>query len=359
VARQGTQRRVERGIYVDDTGYSVKVQVRGARQELRFPAGTALERLQQQRDQLRADLHDVSPTLERGTLAADAVRYLKRIANRAGSKADASHLRAWIDRLGPKLRSRVTKEDVELALAAWRKAGTHVGGRGTRARKPLDTPASETTIKERYRVLRHLYKTLDGPKAKTPLDDVARPRPATRTPVGVSVTIVQRVANALAARAQGTPMKSAARQDYARYVMLTTTAQRPAQLQRAIAEDFHLREQFWIVRGAKGGPTHAIHLNKEMRQAVKLLLAAGALGPYDTTALLEVARAHGWPKQLPLYNARHSVAIDAIEAGADLGDVQALLGHASIETTRRFYAGILRLRQKAVGKRLEGRLKVG
>jgi integrase len=213
-------------------------------------------------------------------------------------------------------------------------------------------------LKERWRVLKHLYKTLDGPKAKTPCDDVPCPQPAAATPVGVHVTTVQRVATALERRARGTTRQSLERKDHARLLLLVTTAQRPAQVKRAVAADFHLREQFWIVRGAKGGPTHAIHLNQEMRDAVRRFVAADAFGPYDDQRLLELARAHGWPATVPLYNARHSVAIDAIEAGADLGDVQALLGHASIETTRRFYAGILRLRQRAVGKRLEGRLRV-
>src|SRR5262245_47357033 len=172
MSRRGERRRLDRCIYADETGYAVVVEVRGVQQELRFAPGTDLDRLRKERDQLRADLHDVSPALARGTLAADAARYLKRIANRPGSKSDRSHLRAWLDRLGPKLRSRITREDVELALAAWRKRGTHVGGRGTRERKALEQPASETTLKERYRILRHLYKTLDGPKARTPLDDV-------------------------------------------------------------------------------------------------------------------------------------------------------------------------------------------
>ncbi len=360
MGRHGARRKIAKNIYVDEAGYgSVVVQVRGQQAEIRFDPGFALATLEQQRDQLRADLHDKTPTSTRGTLAHDAKRYLLQIAGRPGFKAERSHLRAWLDRLGSHPRARITAEDVRTALAAWRTHGTHIGGRGTRARKAMKAPASEKTLKERWRVLKHLYRTLDGPKAKTPCDDVERPKPPASTPVGVAVTVVQRVADALETRARDTPIRSAERQDYARYVMLTATAQRPAQMVRAIAEDFHLREQFWIVRGAKGGPTHAIHLNKEMRQAVRLFLAADALGPYNDKTLLALARAHGWPKKVPLYNARHSVAIDAIEAGADLGDVQALLGHASIETTRRFYAGILRLRQKSVGRRLEGRLKIG
>jgi integrase len=359
MARKGSRRKLAKNIYEDEAGISIVVQVRGLQREIRFDTGTELETLLKNRDQLRADLHDECPATERGTLNHDAVRYLKQVAGRPGFAADRSHLRAWLDRLGPKPRARITADDVRTVLAAWRKKGTWTGGRGKRQRRALKGPASLKTLKERWRVLKHLYKTLDGPKAKTPCDDVERPKPGASTPVGVHARVVQTVADALKVRTAGTPLRSRERQDHARYLMLVTTAQRPAQLKRAIAEDFHLGEQFWIVRGAKGGISHGIHLNKEMRVAVKWFLAAGAIGPYDSQALLELARAHGWPATVPLYNARHSVAIDAIQAGADLGDVQALLGHASIETTRRFYAGIFRLRQRNVGKRLEGRLKVG
>jgi integrase len=360
MGRHGARRKLAKNISVDEAGYaSIAVQVRGCRQEVRFDPGWDLETLEKNRDQLRADLHDETPAIGRGTLNADAPKYFKLIGGRPGFKADRSHVRAWLDRVGPLHRSRITSTHVREALTAWRTTGTWSGGRGKRTRHKLTAPASEKTLKERWRVLKHLYKTLDGPKAKTPCDEVPCPKPAAATPVGVHITKVQKVATALERRANGTPIRSLERQDLARFLMLTTTAQRPAQVKRAIAEDFHLREQFWIVRGAKGGPTHAIHLNKDMRAAVRLFLSAGAIGPYDDQRLLELARAHGWPKTIPLYNARHSVAIDAIEAGADLGDIQAMLGHASIDTTRRFYAGILRLRQRNVGKRLEGRLKVG
>lgn len=360
MARRGDRDRLATNIYRDTTGYAVVVQVNGLQRELRFPLTAELEELKQQRDQLRADLRDEAPAAaERGTLAHDADRYLKQIAGRPGFKADRSHLRAWIDRFGTTPRNRIKASDVRMALASWRTKGTWAGGRGKRKRTATAAPASEKTLQQRWRVLKHLYKTLDGPKAKTPCDDVVRPRPAAATPVGVHASRVQRVADALAKRAHATKLRSRERQDYARFLMLITTGQRPAQLKRAIEEDFHLGEQFWIVRGAKGGPSHAIHLNKEMRAAVKLFLAAGAVGLYGDEQLLATVRAHGWPKAIPLYNARHSVAIDAIERGADLGDVQAMLGHASIDTTRRFYGPIMRLRQKALGKRLEGRLRVG
>lgn len=359
MGRHGKRRKLAKNIYVDEKGYaSVVVQVRGEQEELRFDPGTPLERLEQQRDQLRADLHDKAPATTRGTLAHDAVKYLKQIAGRTGFGADRSHLRAWLDKFGSRQRARITAGDVRTALAEWRTHGRYLGGRGTRKRRAINKPASEKTLKERYRVLRHLYKLLDGPKAKTPCDDVAIPKPADPVPIGVKRALVQRVADRFAARARNTPLKSAERQDHARYLLLATSGQRPCQVMRAREEDFHLQNQFWIVRGAKGGPTHALHLNKEMRHAVRLFLAAGAIGRYNDKKLLALARGFGWPEHIRLRNTRHSVAIDAIVAGADLKDLQAMLGHAQIDTTNRIYAGIIRLRERKVGKHLEGRLKI-
>lgn len=354
--------RIASGIWSDKYGLAAVVKVGRVQKEQRFPPGTELDELQRWQHRTRSELHEQKAdgeTPTRGTLAADAVRYLKQIAGRPGFAADRSHLRAWIDRYGPRLRSKITASDVRLALADWRTEGCHVGGRGKRARTATGHPASAKTLQQRWRVLKHLYKTLDGPKAKTPCDDVERPVPSAATPVGVDIEIVQRVANKLAKRAKGTPLRSPERKDCARYLLLTTTGQRPAQVMRAQREDFRLRDQFWIVRGAKGGPTHSIYLNADMRAAVKQFLAADAFGKYNDQQLLETVRACGWPSHIRLYNARHSVAIDAIAAGADLGDIQAMLGHASIETTRRFYGPILRLRQKGVGRSLEGRLRVG
>jgi integrase len=357
LGRNGNRRKLAKNIYADDRGISIVVQVNKLQREYRFDAGTDLETLIKNRDQLRGELHDEAPTLERGTLTHDALKYLKQITGRPGSAAERSHVYAWIDRLGPKHRSRITAADVRTVLAEWRESGTWRGGRGKRERKALGKPASEKTLKERLRVLKRLYKTLDGPKSRTPCDDVERPQPPSPTPVGVPAATIRAVARRLKARAAGTRRTSKERKDYARFLMLAATGQRPAQVGRARREDF--KRSFWIVRGAKGGPSHAIHLNRDMRAAVRAFVSAEAYGPIDTSNFAKLLRANGWPKGIEPYHARHSVAIDAIERGADIGDLQAILGHKSIETTRRFYGPILALRQKAFGKKLEGRMKVG
>jgi integrase len=358
MGRRGKSRKVTTNVYADLSGISIKVQVRGARRELRFPPGTDLATLQKNRDQLRADLHDEAPLQsERGTLAADAVRYLRLTAGKPGSKAVRSHVQAWVDRLGNKHRSRITPDDVRLALAAWRTSGVYRSGCNL-PRATVGRPASETTLQRRWQTLRDLYRVLDGSRTRTPCDDVPQPKCSKPTPVGVPAEQIQRVIVTLARRAQHTAPNSLERKDHARFLMLVTTGQRPVQVMRAQGEDFDLAGLTWMVRAAKGGPSHAIPLNAEMYGAVRLFLASEALGLYDTTRFARILRANGWPAGVRPYNARHSLAIDALAQGADLGDIQALLGHTSIETTRRAYAPVLLARQRAVSQRLEGRLRV-
>jgi integrase len=140
-------------------------------------------------------------------------------------------------------------------------------------------------------------------------------------------------------------------------VVLATTGQRPAQLMRAQPGDVQLEDGLWIVRSAKGAPAHTITLNGEMVSAWRAFLAADAWGPYDSSLHARRVHAAGWPKAVRPYNLRHSVMIDALSRGVDLGDVQGLAGHTSPATTRRFYGPLAIDRQRKISNQLNGRLK--
>ncbi len=117
----------------------------------------------------------------------------------------------------------------------------------------------------------------------------------------------------------------------------------------------NLKRSIWLVRPAKGSETRELYLNAEMRQAWQAFIKADAWGDYDTTAYARLLRQCGWPKGIRPYNVRHSFAVAALERGIDLGDVQGMLGHTEIETTRQFYAPILQSRLKAASARMAGR----
>ena len=54
---------------------------------------------------------------------------------------------------------------------------------------------------------------------------------------------------------------------------------------------------------------------------------------------------------------RHTVGISLSEAGADLSDVQAHLGHKQLSTTRRHYVPVLGSRMQRLSESIEGRFQ--
>ncbi len=110
--------------------------------------------------------------------------------------------------------------------------------------------------------------------------------------------------------------------------------------------------RIWFVRPAKGGLAIPLPLDPGMVRAWKVFIQAKAWGPFDARSFGETIRRHGWPKGVRPYNLRHTFAIDHLLAGTSLSNLQGLLGHAQIETTRKHYAPVLlALLRKTVGRR--------
>lgn len=333
--------RIATGIYQDRSGLAATVKVGRVQRECRFPPDTDLERLKSWQVQTRAELdrerpdasEALTPTPTRGTIAADIDRYLPQIAGRVGYKADRSHLKAWLPFLGPQQRSKVRPADVRIAMAAW-----------TLAKK------SARTIRHRVRVLRELYRTLDGVHAKPPLAGVKLPRPADPHPTAVPLATIQAVAQSLKdGKRHEEGYGSDSDKTHARFLVRATTGQRPAQIMRATPDDVDLVRGIWFVRAAKQGTAIPLPLNPEMVKAWRAFIVAKAWGPFDTRSFSKTIQRHGWPKGIRPYTLRHTFAIDHLLGGTDLGDLQGLLGHRQIETTRKFYGPVLLARLKKAG----------
>lgn len=280
----------------------------------------------------------------RGTLTADVRDFLKTRAGRAGYAADKSHLKAWETLYGPKRRALLTTRDVDLAIAGWRSAG-----------------AAAYTIRHRCRALRVLWRHFDGPRARTPVDAAAIPKKPQPHPIRLPAGTIQAVADALLARCahyQADRMKT-----YARFLVLAMTAQRPDQMRRARPEDVDLTRGVWMVRSAKGEPSHPVFFNDDIRHAFETFIQWNAWGSFNGSRYRTQLRAAGYPAHISTYNIRHEAAADALERGADLGDVQGFLGHTDIETTRRTYGPLIEGRQRRIsalmGKRLRGHAPEG
>lgn len=353
MARRARGHKLAIGIYRDAYGLAGLITVKGHAYEKRFPPDYPLLKIQQWQADERAyrlacltDDGAHVPTTTRGTLAADVAHYLTRREGRAGYKSDRSHLHAWTARYGARPRHQVRPHDVELAIAAWRTAGK-----------------SETTIRHRVRVLKDLWRALDGARTRTPADALKlppRPRP---DPQGVPQRVLQRVAASMArglvvtkrhGRAtRKTPAQYATpAKGYARFLVRALTGQRADQIMKAKPGDVDLEACVWSVRPAKGGTPIPLPLSEECVEAWRLFIAADAWGRWDWRSFAQLLRRHGWPKDIPPKNLRHTFAIDHLHAGTDLGDLQGLLGHRNIQTTRTYYAPVLLARlQTAVGRR--------
>lgn len=320
--------RLAEGVFEDRYGLAAIVKVGGLQKEKRFPLGTDLAILRRWRHAMRAELEDTRSqalALVTGTLAHDGDTFITRKKGQAAFKADRSHLRAWYPTFGPVLRSKITRDQIESQLALWRQKNVAV-----------------RTIRHRCRVLRECYRSLDGVHAKTPLDHLHLPKLPAPRPVAVPVKTIRGVAASL--------LKAGLTLDYARFVVRAITGQRPAQVMRAMPADLDFSRKLWFVRSAKGGNPIPFPLNPEAVKAWKYFAKVEAWGVFDTARACDVARAHGWPADIPLYALRSTFAIDLILQGANIGDIQGLLGHAQIQTTRDHYASIQVARLKTVTK---------
>lgn len=352
MARKRT--RLAEGIYADQYGIAATVKVGRDQREQRFPPDTPIRTMEAWRARTRAELTDDQedaatidgPAPERGTYANDLERYLPTIAGRPSFASDRSHLRAWLPVLGSMKRGAIRPSHLRNGFTAWHAAGL-----------------SPRTLRHRRRVIRELWQGLDGAHAKPPIKGIKLPTPADPSPMPVPIATIQKVAaslkNGRIGRKRHGPNRTLALVHYhepeqarARFLVRATTGQRPSQIMRAKPADVDLKRRIWFVRPGKGGRQIPLPLTVDMVKAWKAFAAAKAWGPFDTRSFSKTLRRHGWPKGIRPYNLRHTFAIDHLLAGTSLGELQGLLGHAQIETTRRHYAPVLlALLKKTVGKR--------
>jgi hypothetical protein len=206
---------------------------------------------------------------------------------------------------------------------------------------------SALTIRHRCRILQEMYRTLDGKKTPTPVDEAKSPKRPKTPPVTVPAATIEATLRTLT---------HLDRLTYARFAVANTCAQRPCQVGRARPEDVDVIGRTWLVRDAKGEAAHTITLDDPQVAAWEVFIVADAWGMFDTTKYGRIIHAAGWPRGIRPYAARHSFAVNAIRSGVSLGDLQGLLGHADPSTTRRFYAPFQIDRQRVVSAAMKNYL---
>jgi len=318
-----------KGIRRDRYGYRAYVKVRGFQRERRFPFDTPGKKMQAWRDETRVALRKKPVRNTRGTLAADVAAYLEleTVKTLASVGSLTCELAAWVALYGDERREDLTRAQVLSARERW-----------------LADGYAPKTINHRVRALRGLFHRLDGKKADTPCDDVPKLEEPGADPRFVTPAKIRQVASRL------TDPKTRAR-----FMVLASTGQRPAQLRRALPGDVNLTRRLWLVRPAKGGNPIPVALTTDMVFAFRAFIVSKAWGKYDGSDFVRAVRAAGWPKGVRVYNLKHTVGITLANSAAEWEDIKDWFGHKDSKTTR-IYTGVVAKRLQVTSRLLAGRL---
>jgi integrase len=331
------------GIREDRYGIRAYVKVGKRQKEKRFKRGTELKPITDWLLITRAALTAGTVATPKDRLIADAKRYLahmKPLLVPSGYASLVCEINAWLPDLGDMPRHKITRAMILDIRQRWLTEPR--GGKGATGRQAK--PIAPKTCNHRVRALCGLYHYIDGSRAETPCDDIPKLKEPDPDPKFVSAAKVRDVAG-----------KIADAKTRARFMVLASTGQRPAQLKRAQPGDVDLRRHVWMVRPAKGGQPIPVILTDDMTVAFKAFKATNAWGDFDGSDFARQLRAAGWPDTVRPYNLKHTVAIALGESGAEWEDIKDWFGHKDVKSTR-IYTGHILARTKATAKRLSGRI---
>jgi len=320
------------GVYRTQYGYAVIWKDRGRNREKHFAPDTPVAVLKAfRKQQVKMATPATGTEGPAGSFPRDCVRMLRGRKGQPSYKSDRSHLKPWVVRFRRLSRHAITKEAIKLALADWQ-------------------DKSPQERKHRLNILRQVFYFHDGDEATTPCDGIKIKVPK-RRPQGVPDDIIQRVALSL----NGAPWLGD-RKTWARFLVLATCGKRPCQVKRARRNlDVNFTTRIWDVEPAKGSMGGPLYLNDEMLAAWQAFDAADAWGWYDSRSFSKTLKRHGWPDGVRPYNMRHQTLQTMSNQGVELGRVQQAAGHASPDTTRRFYVPHELAHSQEASTKIDGR----
>ena len=227
-------------------------------------------------------------------------------------------------RVGTRRRHTITRPEVEQQVKAWARSRV-----------------AASTVRHRMTALSQLYRELDGDSDSNPVKGVQRPSEPDAEPEARPVNMIQSVLDKLWYR---TAMNNRGWLTLSRALVLAHTGMRPAQMKR-LDPDLDIRPYldgdvpFVQVSAGKGGKSYLMPLTSDGKAAFLLFLRVGAAGTFSTQAFYKswvLACDQAELARFNPYKLRHSFATRMRRAGADIADVQAMLGHKSPKTTERY-----------------------
>lgn len=342
--RPKTEKRIAPGIYRTARGFRAFVRLRVSRGQYRlvskrFPKSATVKAMTDWRHgQQIAARGATGPKAIAGTLAEDIDRYLLEVAAMPTVAWRKRDLDAWRTLFGDLDRALLTSSIIRATLHRWRTEGPVLRfDPRHKVYRALKQPLSASACNHRRTALLHLYTILDGKDAPNPVRAVKPfpeppPQPRGRD-IGFLHAALTRIRN---------PRQRARAQ-----VLLWTGIRGNSELATMTAAHVDLEARVCHVPTGKGARTmRTVPLTDSGVAAWQAFIAARAWGTYDRNTLRKSiqaacraeAKARGIPAPVGLraYDLRHTVATSLLRAGADLADVQDMLGHTTTRMTRRY-----------------------
>lgn len=334
-------KRIATGIYRGPSGFRVFQRIargRGGLKSRRFDKLTALSTMKAWQEEQRVEARkEPSAPVITGTLAADVARYLTQIAAMPTLSWRKRDLAAWTEAFGDMKRAEISSGLIRAQLHEWRTVGPIVRfNPKTKERRRIVGPLSASACNHRRTALLHLYTVLDGKEGKNPVRAVPEFTEPPPTPRARDLEFLD------AARQRMQNAKDRARVG----VLMWTGARGNCELGKMTRQHLDLRGRTCQIPTGKGGTRlRIVVLNDRGVEAWKEFAAANAWGKYDKNLLRKsfkrACRSEAIARNLPAesvrpYDLRHSIATALLKAGADLSDVQDMLGHTTSRMTRRY-----------------------
>lgn len=332
------------GITRKGKGYRVFVRLRLGPKQSRlksrmFPDGTPLAEMRAWRESERVKARTfAAPRAASHTLRADIEsRYLPLVRTMPSYQMRKSDLDAWCAVYGTMRRHELTPALIREQLQIWRTSGPRtLYLPKTKTWRTIDKPLSASACNHRRTALLHVFTLLDGKDAPNPVKAVPPfPEPPPQ-PRAQSVAFLE----AAISRMRNPKMRAIAT------VLLWTGIRGNSEYARMTAAHVDLDAGVCLVpTGKRAGATRLVPLNAKGIAAWREVLSVGALGPYDRSGMRKAfqlavrreAKAKGLPEpSVRVYDLRHSVATAYRKAGADLADIQDMLGHTTPRMTSRY-----------------------
>lgn len=324
--RRSARHRVAKGIFRDDMGFAVRVEVAKHREEKRYSRDTDLRTMKDWQAERRVELRRryKARTAEPGSFAADATRYLEAVRAMPTIAERRADIRRWCEVFGARRRQTIDASEISAVMNRW----------ATEPRGAGEPPYAASTLNHRRTALLHLYAVLDGKAAVNPVRDVKKFREPDPQPRGYDYPTIRRI------------LAHVSRKSAARLAVLAYTGIPPAQLMTVDPGHVNWAQSYvWLHGRRKGGGTRSrfYPLTPEGLGAFRLLDREEAWGRYSRSSLWKAFRRACAAAGAPIgrvYDLRHSFATELYRV-SDRGAAQAMLDHQHGKTSDRYILGAL------------------